>query len=140
MSGPDSLPGIPTAGPGGSQAVSVGGGTVIQQVGLNASQKAEFMQEIRAELTPLITRIAHDQGEKSVRPIRINLEDYMQRADTHRNMMVESFQKEMQTISDYFKKVTSKIQTDNEAAVRELQKNRARDRADYDNILAKLTD
>ena len=99
---------------------SVGGQTAFVQQGLNPQQKAEFVQEIRAELTPLITRIANDQAEKGVRPIRINLEDYMQRADTHRNMMVDSFQKELQTLSDYFKKVTSKIITDNEDAVRAI--------------------
>lgn len=43
----------------------------------------------------MINQIAQEQAEKLVRPVRIGFEDYTVKADDHRNMIVDRFQREL---------------------------------------------
>ena len=56
----------------------------------------------------------------------------MAKSTEHRDMIVDRFQKELQVLSDYFKKLTTKIDAETKAENRNMAKLRARDRSDMD--------
>ena len=79
---------------------------------MTAEQKAEFTAQLKIELKPFISSLANDQAEKVIRPLRNTVDDYIRKSTEHREMIVKRFQEELQTLSDYFKKLTTKIETE----------------------------
>lgn len=88
----------------------------------------------------MITQIGHEQADKAVRPLRLQCEDYFARNDERLRQMVEKFETELLKLADYYKKQIAKVNTDFASEIRGLQRQRARDRSDFDQAIAKLSE
>jgi hypothetical protein len=91
-------------------------------------------------MKPMITQIAHEQSEKVVRPVRQQCEDYFARNDERLKQMVDKFETELLKLADYYKKQIAKVNTDFAGEIRALQRQRARDRSDFDQAIGKLSE
>lgn len=116
------------------------GDAVVQGPVFDAAAKTQFMQEIRTDMKGLITQIAHEQTDKGVRPLKQQCEDYFARNDERQKQMVEKFESELLKLADYYKKQIAKVNTDFATEIRALQRQRARDRSDFDQAIAKLSE
>ena len=58
---------------------------------MSARDKAALVDEIKNKVKPMCIDIADEQAEKIVRPLRNQFEDYVKKADEHREMIVETF-------------------------------------------------
>ena len=90
------------------------------------------MNEIKDEMKQLITQISDYQVEQAVTIIKTQLRKLEGDNELDKKRIVERFEKEISSLTEYFKKTVQDVRKDFTDDIRSMQKLRARDKSDAD--------
>ena len=88
------------------------------------------MAEIKEEMKKLITEISDYQVEQAVTIVKTQLRKLEQDNELDKRRIVERFEKEIQSLTEFFNKTVSEVKKDFSDDIRNIQKMRARDKSD----------
>jgi Rps23 Pro-64 3,4-dihydroxylase Tpa1-like proline 4-hydroxylase len=105
---------------------------------MSKEQKKKFIGEIKAEMKEMVVQICTHQVDDSTKKMNFKLDQFQKQYAIDLKNTMDKFEQEMLTVSDYCKKRMEKIREEFAEDIRSMQKLRARDRSDYDQILNKI--
>lgn len=104
---------------------------------MSQAEKMQFAGEIKAMIKPIIIEIAEAKAEGATSLHRRRTEAYEAANEKEKKNIVWKFEGEMLRLSEHLKTQLAKLNTDFEDSIKTIYKLRARDKSDYDRVLAK---
>ena len=99
---------------------------------MDRQEKRKLMAEMKEEMKVLITQISDYQVEQAVTIVKTQLRKLESDNELDKKRIVEGFAKEIENLTDYFKKAVQDVRKDFNDDIRSMQKLRARDKSDAD--------
>ena len=105
---------------------------------MDRQEKRKLMNEIKDEMKVLITQISDYQVEQAVTIVKTQLRKLEQDNELDKKRIVENFEGQILNLTEFFKKSVEDVRKDFNDDIRAIQKMRARDKSDADQLLSKI--
>lgn len=107
---------------------------------MDRQEKRKLVTEIKDEMKVLVTQISDYQVEQAVTIVKTQLRKLEVENELDKKRIVETFEKEIHGITEYFKKAVEDVRKDFTGDIRSMQKLRARDKSDADRAIRDINE